>query len=150
MMIKIFFIGTSISTFIYWSLAWQVSMGWPPFYRRPKSKLLPSNEELVDFVHYFISAIGSLLLGLILSVWTGFYAFLFISVGGLVYSAWSIRTDIKRVVDGPLPWVATYTSSPAVFPYFNGQPMLLFDVWTIGLSGLTGLITLIVFVSIVS
>lgn len=67
--------------------------------------------------------------------WTDRVEFLLIIAFAFFYCGWSIRRDLKRKTDGPLNWVISFSWSPYVYPLIHRWPMILFDLWTIGVLG---------------
>ncbi|GAB2185825.1 hypothetical protein LAB1_31340 [Roseibium sp. LAB1] len=88
-------------------------------------------------MQFIFIASGVVLATIFLNWLTGLNVFLAFSAGCL-YGGWSIRSKLKRTSDGPLPWVAVYTASPLLFPLFDRRPMLLFDIWTLAVTGVFG------------
>ncbi|MES0809788.1 hypothetical protein ABLO27_09925 [Roseibium sp. SCPC15] len=58
------------------------------------------------------------------------------------YSGWAVRCQLKKLAGGPAAWIIPNSVSFLIFPAIQRRPMLIFDVWTVGLAGLTGVMFL--------
>ncbi|MEM9634258.1 MAG: hypothetical protein AAGA50_23210 [Pseudomonadota bacterium] len=127
---------------LYLCGAYTLEMGTPPIYKKSKPILdfsQPIDGEAAEHMHKIFVAGGLMIAALFLCSITGLDEFVLVLPAGCIYWGWSIRSKLKRETGGPLPWVAVYTASPLLFPLFDRRPMLLFDIWTLTVSGLFGL-----------
>ncbi|MEP2758546.1 MAG: hypothetical protein ABJP66_05640 [Hyphomicrobiales bacterium] len=114
--------------FVYLILAGQVSAGFPPFYK--KSFTDEDAMSLAPFMFAIIVLLGA----------SVFVPHLFILFG--LISLWCgvrLRRTVQNRTNGPLPWLL----NPLTIGVMNRWPMLLFDVWTTGLTALMGLIMMV-------
>lgn len=117
--------------------AYALLEGMPPFYKEMRPILsfrILTKDELLEHMHWAFVAFAVFGAAIGLFALTGFNWFLLILPAGCLYAGWSIRSWLKRTSGGPLPWVTVYTASPVLFPLFNRRPMLLFDIWTVGIA----------------
>jgi hypothetical protein len=125
---------------LYFAGAFTMLQGYPPFYKESNSIFAfnsPNKDEFLEGMQFVLVASGVVLATVFLSWLIGLNVFLALSAGCLC-GVWSIRSKLKRTTDGPLPWVAVYTASPLLFPLFDRRPMLLFDIWTLAVTGVFG------------
>ncbi|WP_460083833.1 hypothetical protein [Roseibium sp. LAB1] len=139
-MTKDLFISLFYVAVLYFFGAFTILQGCPPFYKESKPIFAfnsPAKDEVLEGMQFIFIASGVVLATIFLNWLTGLNVFLAFSAGCL-YGGWSIRSKLKRTSDGPLPWVAVYTASPLLFPLFDRRPMLLFDIWTLAVTGVFG------------
>lgn len=88
----------------------------------------------MEVLHGGFYAALATIIGVTLVIATGYSAFFFIGTCGLAYWGLTIRSELKSKTDGPLPWAVPLS----LLPFHHRWPMLIFDVWTIGISALYG------------
>lgn len=117
--------SAAFPAFAYLVLTLQVSSGFPPLYERHQG----SFEAEIKPVLPFIFALAAILLA------ATFLPILFALFG--IVSAWCglrVRRSVQERTNGPLPWLL----NPFTVRLFNRWPMLVFDVWTLGILILMG------------
>ncbi len=125
----------SNAAFAYMILATQLSMGFPPFYKSLRLLLSgevgSGGERLVRRLIPFLAGIMVMVL-----VWVATGIALFYLAAGVIAAAaglW-LRRDLFKMTGGTLAWM--------VHPWTLRWPMLVFDLWTLGIAGLFGLMML--------
>ena len=120
---------------VYMILAIQLHMGFPPFYRscRPllSGDLGPDKDRLLKRV---IPLLAGIVVMSLLFVATGIS--LFYLAAGLIAAAGGLwlRRDLFKATGGTLPWL--------IHPWTVRWPMLAFDLWTLGIALIVGLVML--------
>lgn len=130
--------GFFVSAFVYLILALQVRFGFPPFYRRGSWGFFArQNAEEQRATKYVVRRGFGLMAALGLFALTELPVFMLLA--GII-CAWIglwLRRDLLEETGGPLPWVMF----PLALPWVVRWPMLLFDVWTLGLAVGFGVLT---------
>jgi hypothetical protein len=125
----------SNAAFAYLILAAQLCMGFPPFYKslRPLifGELGPGGERLVKRLIPIVAGIIVMAV-----VWVATGISLFYLAAGIIAACGALwlRRDLYKTTGGTLVWM--------VHPWTVRWPMLVFDLWTLGIASLFGLITL--------
>lgn len=117
----------SISAFAYLLLAAQVLGGFPPLYRKLGAISEGELKTIVPLVFLLMSLMAIFALT---EISTLFLTFGLVSCWG----ALRIRSMLNTEASGPLPWL--------FHPITVKWPMFVFDVWTLGISGLIMLLSI--------
>lgn len=125
----------SNAAFAYLILAGQLTLGFPPFYRGCRllffEGLDVSDERMVRRATPFLAGIMAMI---VLSFATGLSVFyLAAGVTAACGGLW-LRRNLYRTTGGTLPWM--------IHPWTVRWPMLVFDIWTLGIAALFGLMML--------
>lgn len=115
--------------FVYLILASSVHMGFPPFYRAMKLfALMPGRGQFSGWFPNVLPAILACIACVVTAIFTGLGKVF--ALAGLVclWSGWRLRQDIYRTIRVPLPWATNL--------WTLRWPMLPFDAWTLGCTGL--------------
>lgn len=117
----------ALGAFLYLILALQVRSGFPPLYQKHQG---PMEDEIKPVLPFIFALMAIMLASTIIPE-------LFVLFG--VVSAWCgirVRRTVQERTNGPLPWLL----NPLTISITNRWPMLLFDIWTLGMIALMGLI----------
>lgn len=114
-------------------------MGFPPFYvsmsvfSLEKPSEAESDREHVIWLMLPPTFVIIILMTLAFATGWG----IFFAGGGCValWAGFQLRQDLFKLTGGPLPWLSSY--------WTHRWPMLVFDVWTIGLSAFFALFPLL-------
>ena len=124
------------AAFIYMILAFQLSMGFPPFYRPfilggvAGGKEAESKERTIKVLAPFILALAA---GVLIWIVTDIALFQLAAGLSAVAGGLALRRDLYRTTGGTLHWMAyPLLHHGAVLRW----PMLTFDLWTLGLGAL--------------
>ena len=115
--------------FLYLIIALQVANGFPALYEK-----FPGRIE--DDIRLLLPYIFSLMLIMVTATVVKEVLFLFGIVSA--WAGWRVRKSVQVRTDGPLRWLLHPLTSKA----FNKWPMLAFDIWTLGIVTLFGVIIL--------
>jgi hypothetical protein len=127
MLLGQFIVPFALAAFLYLILALQVSSGFPPLYQKYEG---PMEDELMPILPFVFALMAIMLASAIITE-------LFVLFG--VVSAWCglrVRRTIQKRTNGPLPWLL----NPLTIGITNRWPMILFDLWTLGMIALMGLL----------
>lgn len=114
-------------TVIYMIVAVQVDMGFPPFYRKFAWWLFSANTNMKErAIRMMLPFVFAMMGAMVLAVAVD--PILLFVLGGLIaiVAGLRMRQHLAKTVGLPLPWISN--------PWTVRWPMLLFDVWTIGVS----------------
>lgn len=120
------------ASFSYLIISLQLCFGFPPFYRNLdfyfRSGAIKFSQEIPFIVFIFSGLFVSMFLMVLLE--TRLFC-----IGFIVFSIWGgigVRRNIRKYVGGVEPWLVN--SLTVKFP------MLVFDIWAIGLSALIAIV----------
>ena len=126
----------AFAAWMYLLVTFGVWLGFPPFYREFDT----APDDSGKFIPLYLLVTFVTFVTWIFTQWSVLLAALGIaSVLGGVH----IRQDLKRSVAGPLPWLFHHFTAWLYHPPLARRPMLLSDIWTVGISLLIFLIVVL-------
>lgn len=132
-LIEAHYFDLNSSAFVYTIVAWQVSFGLPPIYKKLTGTFpfyqpaTPNDKQINKLVlGYVFPAILIVVILFAVAELFGFDSLKIFVFIPLVWIGIRIRADLFKATNGPFWWSDNYW----VIKY----PMLPFDIWTIGIS----------------
>jgi len=122
-----FVVEFAVTSFVYLILALQVRAGFPPLYGKYQGSI---QEQVLDFAPFFLAM-------MVISV-ASIISIYFLALLGVV-SVWyglRVRHSVKNQTNGPRLWLII----PATVRITARWPMLGFDIWTVGLAAILGVL----------